>query len=313
MIPFADGALWLAIAVDVVVGEPPAQVHPVVWMGRAIAWCERRALARARGNGAQLFAGAAMALGIPGLFAAVAWTAEAHLCAFGMLGMMIEALLLKPTFALRALGRAAADVRAAVAAGRIDQARRGLRALCSRDPASLDGPDLLGAAVESVAENASDSFVAPIFWFVLLGLPGAVFYRAVNTLDAMIGYHGRYEYLGKASARLDDALNWVPARVTAWLLLAGGAVTGLDAARGARILRRDARHTESPNAGHPMAAMAGLLGVALTKDGHYRLGDAGEPLGPIHVERAWRAVVAAAALAAVGATVTMEARRALGV
>jgi adenosylcobinamide-phosphate synthase len=134
-------------------------------------------------------------------------------------------------------------------------------------------------------------------------VPGAVAYRAVNTLDARVGYRGRYEWLGKASARLDDLLNLVPARVTAVLLLVAGAVTGGDARRGAAVLLRDGGRTESPNAGRPMAAMAGILGVELEKVGHYRLGD---PLGPVTADTiaaAWRvaagAALAAAALSAV--------------
>jgi adenosylcobinamide-phosphate synthase len=169
----------------------------------------------------------------------------------------------------------------------------------------------VAATIESAAENASDSFVAPLFWFSLLGLPGAMFYRAVNTLDAMIGYHGRYEWLGKASARLDDLLNWVPARLTATFLLVGGALTGLDAKRGARVLWRDGAKTESPNAGRPMAAMAGLLGVELAKPGHYLLGDAVHALQPREIDRGWRAVVVGSTLAAVAATLVVEARLAL--
>src|SRR5258707_3875514 len=123
-------------------------------------------------------------------------------------------------FALRGLGREAQRMRDALAAGSLDEARERLRSLCSRDPSALDASALVAGTIESVAENASDSFVAPLFWFALLGLPGAVFYRAANTLDAMIGYHGKYEWLGKTAARLDDALNFVPARITAGLLLA---------------------------------------------------------------------------------------------
>jgi adenosylcobinamide-phosphate synthase len=136
----------------------------------------------------------------------------------------------------------------------------------------------VAATIESVAENASDSFVAPLFWFALLGLPGAVFYRAVNTLDAMIGYRGKYEWLGKTAARLDDALNFVPARITAGLLLAAAWLQRRDVRRAMRILARDGSRTETPNAGRPMAAMAGVLGVELTKPGHYRLGDPREPV-----------------------------------
>jgi adenosylcobinamide-phosphate synthase len=165
--------------------------------------------------------------------------------------------------------------------------------LCSRDPTELDEPLIVAATLESLAENASDSGIAPLLYFCIGGVPGAVFYRAVNTLDAMIGYHGRYEYFGKASARLDDLLNWVPARLTALLLLLAGLVLGRDTRQGWRILRRDARKTESPNAGRPMATVAGLLRVELEKRGHYRLGDGFEPLTPSKIRHAWQLVVLA--------------------
>jgi adenosylcobinamide-phosphate synthase len=314
---FALGALAAALLFDEALGEPPAAVHPVVWMGRVVALGER--LSPARGRLAQLLAGGAMAVGIPAAFAGAAWALDRWLRTFGLVGAIVCGVALKPTFALRALGAEARGVRDAVARGDIQAGRARLRALCSRDASALDGEALVAATVESVAENASDSFVAPLFWFALFGLAGAVFYRAVNTLDAMIGYHGRYEWLGKASARLDDALNWIPARATAALLLVSGAAVGrgaaasetvrrwaaagetvrLDVRRGARILRRDASRTESPNAGRPMAAMAGLLGVELAKAGHYRLGDAVHPLEPHTIDRAWRAVRGVALLAAV--------------
>jgi adenosylcobinamide-phosphate synthase len=139
--------------------------------------------------------------------------------------------------------------------------------------------------------------VAPLLFFACFGVPGALAYRAVNTLDAMIGYHGRYEYLGKASARLDDLLNLVPARLTAALLLVAGALLGHDVRRGWRILRRDGGRTESPNAGRPMAAMAGLLGVRLEKQGHYRLGDPLHAVGARTIAAAWRVTALAMALA----------------
>jgi adenosylcobinamide-phosphate synthase len=169
----------------------------------------------------------------------------------------------------------------------------------------------LAATIESVAENASDSFVAPLFWFALFGLPGAVFYRATNTLDAMIGYRGKYEWLGKASARLDDALNLVPARLTAWLLLSAAWLQRRDAWRGARTLARDGARTDSPNAGRPMAAMAGILGVELAKAGQYRLGEAIEPLVPAQIDRAWRVTRLGAILAVIAATAMLGVRIAI--
>jgi adenosylcobinamide-phosphate synthase len=211
----------------------------------------------------------------------------------------LSAVVLKSMFALRGLGKAAFAVRDALHAGDLTAARGALRSLCSRDPNELDEPLLVAAAVESVAENSSDSVVAPLLFYALFGLPGAVFYRAVNTLDSMIGYHGRYEYFGKASARLDDLFNYVPARLTALALLFGGALCRCDVRRGVFVLLRDGDKTESPNAGRPMAAMAGLLDVQLEKVGHYRLGDPGAALGTQTIDRAWRvASLAALVLAA---------------
>src|SRR5262249_46813113 len=158
------------------------------------------------------------------------------------------------------LGQAALRVVKPLDADNLDEARVALRSLCSRDPSELSREELLAATIESLAENASDSFVAPLFYFALFGIPGAIAYRAINTLDAMIGYRGKSEALGKFAARLDDVANFIPARLTALLFLALGWLLGSDAARGWRILRRDGANTPSPNGGRPMATMAGLLG-----------------------------------------------------
>jgi adenosylcobinamide-phosphate synthase len=284
--PEALLALAIAFALDALAGEYPALLHPVVWMGHAIGLLERRAPAGP--PRAQLLYGAGMAVGLPALFAAGAWALAAAARPWPLAHLAVVALLLKPTFAVRALGLAADEVRDALAAGDLASARYRLRSLCSRDASRLTGPQISAAAVESVAENLSDSFVAPVLWYVVAGLPGAVAYRALNTLDARIGYHGKYEWLGKASARLDDLANLVPSRLTAALLLCSGLVSGADVLRGWRVLRRDGGKTESPNAGQPMSAMAGLLGVALEKVDHYRLGDAVEEVGPHTIDRAWR-------------------------
>jgi adenosylcobinamide-phosphate synthase len=135
-----------------------------------------------------------------------------------------------------------------------------------------------------------------------------MFYRAVNPMDAMIGYHGRYEYLGKTAARLDDLLNFLPARITAAALLIAGGILGHDVRRGWRIMLRDGQRTESPNAGRPMAAMAGLLGIELAKEGHYRLGDPEVPLAPVMIAASWRIVTLAAALVALAALMILKGR-----
>jgi adenosylcobinamide-phosphate synthase len=274
--------LIVALGLDRFLGEYPNRWHPVVWMGKVIQFLERRAPSA---PGAQLAYGLGMAFGVPALFA----TLGAVLLVPG-LDFVAGVFLVKACFAMRALGQAGDRVATAVDAGDLAAAREGLRSLCSRDPSSLSAQEVVAGATESVAENASDSIVAPLFWYALFGLPGILYYRAANTMDAMIGYHGRYEWLGKAAARQDDVLNVVPARLTALLLLVGGGVLGSDVPGGLRILRRDAGKTESPNAGWPMATMAGLLGVVLEKSGHYRLGDGGGRLDGGTIRRAWRIV-----------------------
>jgi adenosylcobinamide-phosphate synthase len=286
-------ALLLALAWDRLLGEPPAALHPVVWMGRAIDAVLRPA-PRGRPAG-ELAYGAVVATLLPLGCATLGAAALACTARWPLLRLALETYLLKSAFALRALGEAGRDVRDPLRAGDLPAARRSLRSLCSRDATTLDGELVAAAAVESVAENASDSFVAPVLFYALLGLPGALLYRMANTLDARIGYRGRYEWLGKPAARLDDLLNLIPARLTALLLLVAGALRGGDLRRAGAVWRRDAHRTASPNAGHPMAVTAGLLGVALEKPGAYRLGDANLRVTPGTIDEAWRLTRLAAA------------------
>lgn len=304
-------AFALALALDLVFGEPPNALHPVAWIGGAASFVLRAA--PRDGALRQLVFGALVALIVPigcGLAAAALVAATAR---WPIVQLVAAVALLKPTFALRALGEAAERVRRALVKGDIARARIELASLCSRDPAALDESLIAAAAVESVAENASDSVVAPLFYFAVLGLPGAVAYRAVNTLDAMIGYRGRYEYLGKAAARLDDVLNFVPARLTAGLLVIAGGLSGQRAARGLRVLMRDGGATASPNAGRPMAAMAGLLGITLEKPGHYRLGAPGRAPDAAGIRAAWRIVVRGCALGCALVALTLGARHAFAI
>jgi adenosylcobinamide-phosphate synthase len=294
-------AVVVAVGLDAAFGEPPNALHPVAWMGAAIARGRRWAL-RASRPGRQFVRGAIVALVVPAVAAGAVYAIEAHLGRIPVVGAIVTALALKPMFAIRALRDAAFDVRDALDAGDLYGARIALASLCSRDATDLDAGALVAAAIESVAENSSDSVVAPLLYFACFGLPGAAFYRAANTVDAMMGYHGKLEWAGKVGARLDDALNVVPARVTALLLLAAGAATGADVRRGLATWWRDGARTESPNAGQPMAVMAGLLGVRLEKQGHYALGDGARALTSRDITRAWRiawvASIAAAVLAA---------------
>jgi adenosylcobinamide-phosphate synthase len=286
--------LALALLLDGTVGEYPAVLHPVVWIGRSIAAGLR--LAPASGWWRQFIFGALLTLLIAACSAGLTWLLLWSVASHPLIGILVGAILLKASFALRELGRAAMGVLGALEAENLHKARRALSSLCSRDASELSPEELLAATIESLAENTSDSFVAPLFYYVLLGVPGAVGYRAINTLDAMIGYHGRFEALGKFSARLDDFANLIPSRLTALLFLMTGWLCGGSTTQGWRMLRRDGAKTPSPNAGRPMAVMAGLLDVQLTKKGVYSLGDAREALTPAKVRQAWRIVLAASGI-----------------
>ncbi|HET7771105.1 MAG TPA: adenosylcobinamide-phosphate synthase CbiB [Chloroflexota bacterium] len=275
--------LATAVALDLVWGEPPARFHPVVWMGKLVAALERRAPA---GERARLAYGACLVPVVLACVALPAWWLERALGKLGLVGALLLGVCLKPAFAVRELLRAAERVGASLEAGDLPAAREWLTWLVSRDTRELDAPLLAAAAIESVAENASDSAVAPLLCFGLFGLAGAMAYRAANTMDAMLGYRTeRYEQLGKTAARLDDALNVLPSRLTGALVVCAAAVTGGSVSQGWRVMRRDAGLTASPNAGWPMAATAGALGVRLEKVGHYRLHAGGREPAPHDVAR----------------------------
>ena len=200
--------------------------------------------------------------------------------------MILGAVLLKSTFSLRELRRVALRVKRLLLKEKLGGARLELRSLVSRDTQGLPRPLVVSATVESVAENTCDSFVAPLFYFLLLGVPGAIAYRVVNTLDAMVGYHGEYEYLGKFASKLDDVLNFIPARLTALLLVLAAFLSKRNTGTSWRVAVSDHAKTESPNAGWSMAAMAGGLSVQLEKVGHYKLGEADARLIPETIDTA---------------------------
>ncbi len=277
--PLGHAAVLLAaLAWDRWLGEPPAALHPVVWMGRVIGWFRRRAPKR---DGAAFVWGLVMAAGLPVLFAGLA-----GLTVLPLVGPVLAVWLLTSCFAIRGLGEAGARVATHLEADDLSAGRAGLSWLCSRDPSELDATQVAAAALESVAENSSDSAVAPILFYVLGGLPAALAYRCVNTLDAMVGYRGALEWLGKASARLDDLANLIPARITGLLLLIAAMLrTDLSPGQGLRVMLQDHGKTESPNAGWPMAAMAGIVGVQLEKQGHYVLGRGLRPCDGVALAR----------------------------
>lgn len=264
----------LALLIDLLFGDPPNRFHPVSWMGAAIAAAERRAPRRRPGR--QLVYGAGLALGGVAATAAIGYAVERLLDRLSPIwSVPLRAIVLKMTFSLRGLASAAGEVQCALTRDDLNEARRLLGwHLVSRETASLDASQVAAATIESVAENTSDGVIAPLVYYVAGGLPAALAYRFINTADAMLGYRDpRHEWLGKAAARLDDLVNLVPARLTALLLVGAAAGVGANGVGAWRIWRRDHARTASPNAGHPMSAMAGALDVELEKVGHYRLGN----------------------------------------
>ncbi|WP_225784826.1 adenosylcobinamide-phosphate synthase CbiB [Xenophilus sp. Marseille-Q4582] len=298
-------ALWLALAVDRWLGEPPARWHPVVWMGRWLAACTPHVAPRAGSAAADArarpFIAGMLAWGLGACAATLAAaTLQAALGRWlpGWAAALALGLLLKPLLAWRLLREEVQGVEAALAES-LEAGRARLARLVSRDVAPLSATEVRESAIESLAENLNDSVVAPLFWFVLAGLPGAALYRFANTADAMWGYRGArggrvWEWAGKWAAHADDALSWLPARLTA-LLLAWAA------GRWPRGLLPQAARTPSPNSGWPMAAMALLLGVRLAKPGVYALNGQGRPAMAAHTSRAivlaGRAVAGAGVLA----------------
>lgn len=291
------------------VGEPPVAWHPVVWYGKLI---QRLEQASPRGNRAQLvYGGAMLVLAAPAALLPALLVCELARQARGVIGKrygrmcgeltsaLIEGSALKPFFALCMLADAGRAVRQPLERNDIPAARQALQSLVSRDRSQLTAEQMAAAAIESLGENLSDSVVAPLFYYALGGLPGAALYRLCNTFDSMVGYHGRYEYIGKAAARLDDLLNLFPARLTALLIILFAPLFGGTRRKAWAVWRRDARKTASPNAGHPMAALAGALDVQLEKVGHYTLGDNQKAPCPADIQRAERMVARIGSIAVI--------------
>ena len=281
----------LALAADIGIGELPARGHPVVVTG----WVIGRLAGRPTGRAGRDLVRGTLAVALP---AVAAWSIGSIVerRGRGLAGLAATAWLLKSSFALRGLLEAGDRVAQALEQDDLPAAHRALPWLVSRPVAGLDRAHVCSAAIESLAENLADSYVAPLAAYAVGGLPAALAYRAVNTADAMLGYRGELEHLGKAAARLDDLLNLVPARLTAGALALAAPALGLSGRRAIRTALRDARRTASPNAGWPMAAAAGGLGIWLEKSATYRLGDGPAP-DVVHIAAARRLVSAAAALA----------------
>ena len=292
-------ALALGFGLDLLLGDPQGWPHLVRLYGRLIEALERRLypLENKRLGGALLVLCVVLAAAIvPGGLLALLW--RLHPAAYTALG----ALLTWQCLAARSLQQESLRVYDALMDGTIEEARRAVSMIVGRDTEALDASGVARAAVETVAENTSDGEVAPLFWMMLLGPAGGCLYKAVNTMDSMIGYrNARYERFGTCAARLDDVMNYLPARLSALLLILGAKLTGNDARRAFRVWRRDRRKHASPNSAQTESAVAGALGLRLAGDAVYGgvvhkkeyIGDDVRPIEPEDIRRSHRLLWAA--------------------
>jgi adenosylcobinamide-phosphate synthase len=269
--------MLIALIIEGLVGWPDrlhAHIgHPVAWLGALIETLEQRWNTPQRSHAIRLRNGAATVLVTlaAALLPALLLTA---LLPAGWAGTALTALLAAPLVAGRSLHEHVEQVAGRLAHDDLAAARQAVTMLVSRDPGDLDSAGVARAALESLAENTSDAVVAPLFWGVIFGLPGIAGYKAINTLDSMIGYrNARYAHFGRVAARLDDVANLLPARLTGLLLC----LVAAPPRPALRVMLRDARQHRSPNAGWPEAAMAGALGVRLSGPRTYDATRSDEP------------------------------------
>ena len=281
--------LIAAFLLDLAVGDPPWLPHPVVLMGRVVSQGER--MLRSGRPRSDFLSGVVVSVLLVALSAGVAWIIISLFQALPLwLSFIATAALASTTVATRGLLDAVKSIETPLRAGDLAAAREKLSHIVGRETAHLDRNKILTASLESLAESTCDGIVAPLFYLFLGGVPLAMTYKAVSTLDSMIGYRTeRYFYFGKFAARLDDLANFLPARLTAGFIVIAAAAMRLNPARGGRIAWRDRSCHPSPNAGYPEAAFAGAFGVRLGGPSVYFGQEVGKPyLGddvqPIEIE-----------------------------
>jgi adenosylcobinamide-phosphate synthase len=271
-------ALAAGIGLDYVLGDPRNRYHPVAWLGKVIGFVIP--YLKSRTGNVEKAKGAIFAITIVGAtgfgtyFLVYASEYVAGILAFGV----VSAVVLKLTIAVRGMERHAQAIMRCVEAGDLEGARNNLATIVRRNTNDLSEQHILSATIECISESTVDGITSPLFYYSLFGPAGAVAYRTINTLDSMVGYNDDFfKNIGWMSARLDTLANYVPARLTALLMIISAKIIGADWTNSLRMLQRDHTKTFSPNAGYPMATMAGALRIRLEKIGHYSLGDEQEP------------------------------------
>ena len=263
----------IAVVIDVIFCELPAKIHPVVWMGKAIDFFKGYLI-----NYRSKISGIILTFLVVMIFTLATYVLL-HLSAFNyILYILISSIILSTTFAIKVLLTSAENMKNDID-NNIEKARKSMSYLVSRNTKELNEEDLTSATIETLTENITDSIIAPLFYAFIFGVPGAVVYRVINTLDAMVGYKTPEKIkIGWFPAKLDDVLNFIPARITGILVVIAAAFLRLNWKNAYKIMIRDARKPDSPNSGYSMAAAAGALDIKLEKIGYYKIGDELSPL-----------------------------------
>ena len=287
----------LAFLIDLVLGEYPDRIHPTIGIGKIILYLKRKAKNAnprvEKANGVLMALTIMLVVSLP-VFVLLFWLRQMP---YGeILYIVVGAILFKATFAVAGMGQYTKPIAKALKQNDLAEARKWLPYIVRRDPNTLNVRQIISAAVESIAESTTDGITAPFFFFALFGVPGAFAYRVVNTLDSMVGYKNvENRNIGWFSANLDTIANYIPARLTAYLMVAASFILREDWRESWRILQRDKHKTASPNAGYTISAMAGALNIQLEKQGYYTLGD-DHGISPEHISKALRVMTVTAVL-----------------
>lgn len=273
--------LLLAILIDLIVGEPPNRYHPTAWIGMLIA-----KLKPSMKGGRERLRGALGALLVIAIVASSIYIISLIVSFNQVIEIIITALMLKFTIAIRSMEEHAKKVIEAL--DDLALARRELSMIVGRDTSDLDREHILSAVIESISENVTDGITSAIFYYSLFGIVGAFVYRAINTLDSMLGYKDDYyKDIGYFSAKLDTIANYLPARITAFITILASMILGMEWRNALRMVMRDSNNTDSINSGYSMAGVAGALNIRLEKIGYYKIGEAHEP---ITIEHCYKAI-----------------------
>jgi adenosylcobinamide-phosphate synthase len=267
-----------ALLLDFLVGDPKTKYHPTAWMGKLIA----SLVPFAKNNSAkrELLGGILIVSIVVTIVSTLLVVLDVGISLLTIdivsliISIIVGSILLKTTVAIRGMQRHALAVIDAVEKGDLDSARNHLSMIVKRDTKNLDKNHILSAVLESVSENTVDGVTGPLFYYAFFGLPGAFVYRAINTIDSMIGYKTTmFKNVGWFGAKCDTILNYLPSRLTALVMVLGALILGYNWKESLYIMRRDSRKLDSPNAGFPMAALAGALGTRLEKMDYYAIGN----------------------------------------